>query len=178
MTGVRPGLDFFEAAIQYNDGYNEGIYSFVNNVSTHEGGSHVAGFRSALTRCINNFARAQKTHQGEPLGGRRKRRPRRSRQRQDTEPPVRGADEIEAGEQRDQGPRRERHEPAARRVLRYERGRGEGHRQQGHRRQKGAGGGQEGEGADKEQERLRGGHTAGKAGRLPGVRTPSSGSFT
>jgi len=56
MTGTKPGLDFFEAAIQYNDGYNENIYSFVNNVSTHEGGSHVAGFRSALTRCINNFA--------------------------------------------------------------------------------------------------------------------------
>ncbi len=56
MIGTKPGLDFFEAAIQYNDGYNENIYSFVNNVSTHEGGSHVAGFRSALTRCINNFA--------------------------------------------------------------------------------------------------------------------------
>ena len=56
MTGTKPGLDFFEAAIQYNDGYNESIYSFVNNVSTHEGGSHVAGFRAALTRCINNFA--------------------------------------------------------------------------------------------------------------------------
>ena len=56
MTGAKPGLDFFEAAIQYNDGYNEHIYSFVNNVNTHEGGSHVAGFRSALTRCINNFA--------------------------------------------------------------------------------------------------------------------------
>jgi DNA gyrase subunit B len=60
MTGTRPGLDFFEAAIQYNDGYNEGIYSFVNNVSTHEGGSHVAGFRSALTRCVNNFAEHKK----------------------------------------------------------------------------------------------------------------------
>jgi DNA gyrase subunit B len=60
MKGVRPGLDFFEAAIQYNDGYNEGIYSFVNNVGTHEGGSHVAGFRSALTRCINNFAEQKK----------------------------------------------------------------------------------------------------------------------
>ncbi len=56
VTGAKPGLDFFEVAIQYNDGYNENIYSFVNNVSTHEGGSHVAGFRSALTRCINNFA--------------------------------------------------------------------------------------------------------------------------
>ncbi len=60
MTGVKPGLDFFEVAIQYNDGYNEGIYSFVNNVSTHEGGSHVAGFRSALTRCINNFGEQKK----------------------------------------------------------------------------------------------------------------------
>lgn len=56
LTGSRPGLDFFEAAIQYNDGYNDNIYSFVNNVSTHDGGSHVSGFRSALTRCINNFA--------------------------------------------------------------------------------------------------------------------------
>ncbi|OPY71017.1 MAG: DNA gyrase subunit B [Syntrophorhabdaceae bacterium PtaU1.Bin034] len=60
MTGAKPGLDFFEAAIQYNDGYNENIYSFVNNVSTHEGGFHVAGFRSALTRCINNFAEHKK----------------------------------------------------------------------------------------------------------------------
>jgi DNA gyrase subunit B len=60
MIGTKPGLDFFEAAIQYNDGYNEGIYSFVNNVSTHEGGSHVAGFRSALTRCLNNFAEHKK----------------------------------------------------------------------------------------------------------------------
>ena len=60
VTGAKPGLDFFEAAIQYNDGYNEHIYSFVNNVNTHEGGSHVAGFRSALTRCINTFAEHKK----------------------------------------------------------------------------------------------------------------------
>jgi DNA gyrase subunit B len=60
ITGTKVGLDFFEIAIQYNDGYNENIYSFVNNVSTHEGGSHVAGFRSALTRCINNFAEQKK----------------------------------------------------------------------------------------------------------------------
>jgi len=60
ITGNKPGLDFFEVAVQYNDGYNESIYSFVNNVSTHEGGSHVAGFRSALTRCINNFAERKK----------------------------------------------------------------------------------------------------------------------
>jgi DNA gyrase subunit B len=70
ISGSKVGLDAFEVAIQYNDGYNEAIYSFVNNVSTHEGGSHVAGFRSALTRCINNFS--QQRHllkNGESLSG-------------------------------------------------------------------------------------------------------------
>lgn len=46
-----------EIAIQYNDGYNEGIYSFANNVETSEGGAHVAGFKNALTRAINDYAR-------------------------------------------------------------------------------------------------------------------------
>lgn len=48
-------LDSLEVGIQYNEGYNENIYSFVNNVNTQEGGTHVAGFRSALTRCINGL---------------------------------------------------------------------------------------------------------------------------
>jgi DNA gyrase subunit B len=60
VMGIKQGLDFFEIAIQYNDGYNENILSFVNSVNTREGGSHVAGFRSALTRCINNFAEQKK----------------------------------------------------------------------------------------------------------------------
>jgi DNA gyrase subunit B len=55
ITGTRPGLDAIEVALQYNDGYNENICSYVNNINTKEGGSHVAGFKSALTRCINNF---------------------------------------------------------------------------------------------------------------------------
>ena len=46
-----------EIALQYNDGYNEGIYSFANNVETSEGGTHVAGFKNALTRSINDYAR-------------------------------------------------------------------------------------------------------------------------
>jgi DNA gyrase subunit B len=54
-TSTKPPLDFIEVAIQYNDGYNENIHSFVNNVNTQEGGTHVAGFRGAMTRCINNF---------------------------------------------------------------------------------------------------------------------------
>ena len=44
------------AAIQYNDGYNESLYSYVNNIPTTEGGTHLVGFRTALTRTINNYA--------------------------------------------------------------------------------------------------------------------------
>jgi len=43
-------------AIQYNDGYNESVYSYANNIPTTEGGTHLVGFRSALTRTINNYA--------------------------------------------------------------------------------------------------------------------------
>jgi DNA gyrase subunit B len=46
-----------EAAVQYNDGYNEQVFSFVNNINTIEGGTHVTGFRSALTRVINDYVK-------------------------------------------------------------------------------------------------------------------------
>jgi DNA gyrase subunit B len=55
ITSAKQNIDLIEVAIQYNDSYNENIYSFVNNVNTKEGGTHVAGFRGALTRCINGF---------------------------------------------------------------------------------------------------------------------------
>ncbi len=45
-----------ELAMQYNDGYNENVFSFVNNINTHEGGTHLTGFKSALTRVINAYA--------------------------------------------------------------------------------------------------------------------------
>lgn len=45
-----------EVALQYIDGYSERLFSFVNNINTREGGSHVAGFRAALTKCINKYA--------------------------------------------------------------------------------------------------------------------------
>jgi len=45
-----------ELAFQYNAGYSETIFSFVNNINTHEGGTHLIGFKSALTRCLNSYA--------------------------------------------------------------------------------------------------------------------------
>ncbi|MQA90149.1 MAG: DNA topoisomerase (ATP-hydrolyzing) subunit B [Gemmatimonas sp.] len=46
-----------EVALQYDDGYNDSTFSFVNNINTHEGGTHLTGFKSALTRTINDYAR-------------------------------------------------------------------------------------------------------------------------
>ena len=47
-----------EVAMQYNDGYSETVFSFANNINTHEGGSHLIGFKSALTRTINAYGQA------------------------------------------------------------------------------------------------------------------------
>ena len=49
-----------EVAMQYNDGYSESIFSYANNIATHEGGSHLDGFKAALTRVINDYARRSK----------------------------------------------------------------------------------------------------------------------
>jgi len=48
-----------EAAIQYTDGYTDSVYSFANNINTVDGGTHLTGFRSAITRTLNDYARKQ-----------------------------------------------------------------------------------------------------------------------
>ncbi|MGG1675919.1 DNA topoisomerase (ATP-hydrolyzing) subunit B [Neobacillus sp. NRS-1170] len=56
IDGERDGISV-EVALQYNEGYTDNIYSFANNIHTYEGGTHESGFKTALTRVINDYAR-------------------------------------------------------------------------------------------------------------------------
>ena len=69
IHGESAGIEV-EVALQYTDGYNETINSFVNTISTPDGGTHMAGFRTALTRTVNDYARSSGIMKdGEPLTG-------------------------------------------------------------------------------------------------------------
>ncbi len=57
--GIKDGVQV-EVAFQHNDSYSENCYSFVNNINTHEGGTHLTGFKNALTRTFNDYARKNK----------------------------------------------------------------------------------------------------------------------
>ena len=57
--GIRDGVQV-EVAFQHNDSYSENCYSFVNNINTHEGGTHLSGFKNAITKTFNDYARKNK----------------------------------------------------------------------------------------------------------------------
>jgi DNA gyrase subunit B len=66
LQGDQDGTEI-ELAMQYTDGYNEDTFTFVNNINTHEGGTHLSGFKAALTRTINSYAsRSNTTKKGDP----------------------------------------------------------------------------------------------------------------
>jgi hypothetical protein len=93
-------------AMQWSDAYSESVYTFANTINTHEGGTHEEGFRTALTRIVNDWARSKGHNQGEgaqPGGLRHPRGPDRHHQHQDRQPAVRGADQDQAGQLRGQG---------------------------------------------------------------------------
>ena len=96
-----------EVALQYNDTYTENVLAFANNINTVDGGTHVTGFRAALTSSLNDWARRAgvlKDADGEPVRRRRPRGPHRGDQREAHRPAVRGPDEGQARQRRGQGP--------------------------------------------------------------------------
>lgn len=68
ITAEKGGV-ILEAAIQYNDSYSENLFSFANNINTREGGTHLIGFKAALTRTINSYATGNNMLKGETLTG-------------------------------------------------------------------------------------------------------------
>lgn len=71
IKGTRDGDDApieFEVAMQWNGGYNETIYTYVNNIPTKQGGTHLTGFSTALTRVINSYIRSQNLLKSDKLG--------------------------------------------------------------------------------------------------------------
>lgn len=70
FSGSRQGDDGpveFEVAMQWNDGYSETVLSYVNNIATHQGGTHLTGFSTALTRVLNNYIKSHNLNKGDKL---------------------------------------------------------------------------------------------------------------
>ena len=87
-------------ALQYSGEYTENVHTYVNNISTTEGGTHLSGFRTALTRSLNNYGKKQGLFKDLCLGRRRPRRAHRRDQRTRAPSAVRRPDENQAWQQR------------------------------------------------------------------------------
>ncbi|MBN2170850.1 MAG: DNA topoisomerase (ATP-hydrolyzing) subunit B [Candidatus Krumholzibacteriota bacterium] len=68
VESERDGIQV-EVAIQYNEGYNDNVFSFANNIHTHEGGTHLSGFRGALTRTLNSYIQRENKNGKTTLSG-------------------------------------------------------------------------------------------------------------
>ena len=110
-TERRDGTSTIEVALQYNDSYGENVLAFANNINTVDGGTHITGFRRALTRSLNDWAKKAGVltrRRRQPVGRRRPRGPHGGRQRQAHRSAVRGPDQGQARQRRGRGPGRER----------------------------------------------------------------------
>ena len=160
FSGVRMEGDMetasVEVAMQYNDGYNELILTYANNIATHEGGSHLVGFKAALTRVVNDYARKfnflKATDQ--PLSG------------DDIREGLTAIISVKLEEPQFEGQTKTKLGNADIRPLVP--GPGQAHHREVHHRLPGSGRGPQGPGADEAQERSRLCRPARQAGRLPG----------
>ena len=180
ITGSKPPLDFFEAAFQYNDGYSETMSSFVNNINTHEAGTHVTGFKTALTRSSKHSGQARKLLKpDETLTG------------DDLKeglvavvnvkvpnPQFEGQTKAKLGNSEIKGLVESIVNEQLGDVLRREPGHREGDRRKGRRNQAGEGSGEEGEGTDPRQSRREYRGSCPASWRTARKATPLSASFT
>ncbi len=173
MTGERDGT-VVDIALQWNDGYLETTYTFANNINTTEGGTHLSGFRAALTRTINNYATRNNLTQklSESISGDDVREgmtavvsvkiPAAA---------VRRADEDEARQYRGERHRRGHRQRPAGSIPRREPGGCQAHHHESRRGGARARGGAQGPRPRSTQGRARQHGAAGQAGRLPGARS-------
>ena len=120
--------------MQWNTSYTESVHTFANTINTHEGGTHEEGFRAALTTLVNKFGEDWgyiKKKEDRPLRRRRTRRSDRDHLDQARRAAVRGPDQDQARQHRGQVVRADGRPRPARRVVREEPHRGQGHRPQG-----------------------------------------------
>ena len=132
-----------DIALQYEDGYNENTFTFVNNINTHEGGTHLTGFKSALTRTINEIAKKGNYLKKEDFSLTGRGHPRRAHLRaahQGEGAAVRGADQDQAGQLRGRGHRQDGGQRAPRQLPRRASAGGADHHREGGQRRAGAGG--------------------------------------